>query len=94
MTDETGYGVLTDAQWAELSRASWLGQRKGHPLGVQCVDCLVDGSVERIGVREGLMGEVMCLEIAPDAFDVIQVRRIFGQPFDGEPVRAGGQRCA
>src|SRR5271157_3869996 len=38
------------------------------------------------------MRQMMRLEIAPDGFDVVQFRRILGQPLDGEPVRAGGQR--
>jgi hypothetical protein len=38
------------------------------------------------------MRQMMRLEIAPDGFDVVQFRRILGQPLDGEPVRSGGQR--
>src|SRR4051812_49374127 len=41
---------------------------------------------------KGLMGEMVCLQVMPDAFNVIQLRRVFGQPLDGEPVSAGGQR--
>ena len=41
---------------------------------------------------EGLMGEVMGLEVVPDHLDVVQFRRVFWQPLDGEPVCAGGQR--
>ena len=36
----------------------------------------MDGLVKRVGVDEGLVGEVMGLEIAPDRLDVIE----FGQP--------------
>ena len=49
------------------------------------------GAVECGGVGEGLMGEVMRLEVAPDHFDVIEFGGVFGQPLDCEPVRAGGQ---
>src|SRR5580698_6427909 len=35
---------------------------------------------------------MMRLEVAPDSLDVVQFRRVFGQPFDGEPMDAGGQR--
>ncbi len=51
----------------------------------------MDGLIERVGIDEGLVGEIMRLEIAPDGFDVIQLRGVFGQPFDGEPVGTGGQ---
>ena len=54
----------------------------------------MDGSVERVGVGEGLVGEVMGLEIVPDGFDVVQLGRIFGQPLDGQPVSTGGQCCS
>ena len=39
------------------------------------------------------MGEMMRLEVAPDGLDVVQFRGVFGQPLDGEPMRAGGERC-
>ena len=42
-----------------LSRDSLAGQRKHHALGIACLHSLEDGSVERIGVGEGLMGEVV-----------------------------------
>ena len=45
-----------------------------------------------VKISEGLMRQMMRLEIAPDGFDVVQFWRILGQPLDGEPVRAGGQR--
>src|SRR6186713_98101 len=48
--------------------------------------------IELVRISEGLMREMMCLEVMPDAFDVVQFGRIFGQPLDSEPVGAGGQR--
>ena len=75
-----------------LSRDSWLGQRKGDTLVIQIIYRLVDCAVECIAVGEGLMGEMVRLEIMPDDFDVVQLRRILGQPLDGEPVSTGGQR--
>ena len=51
----------------------------------------MDGSVESVGVGEGLVGEVMGLEVAPDRLDVIEFGRVLGQPFHGQPVRPGGQ---
>ena len=51
----------------------------------------MDGLFERGGVGEGLVGEVIGFEIVPDRLDIIEFGRILGQPFDGEPVGAGGQ---
>lgn len=52
----------------------------------------MDRPIELVRISEGLMREMMCLEVMPDAFDVVQFGRIFGQPLDSEPVGAGGQR--
>ena len=51
----------------------------------------MDGLVEGGDVREGLVGEVMGLKIAPDGLDFIEFGGVFRQPLDGEPVCAGGQ---
>ena len=53
-------------------------------LPIEAVDRTVDGAVEIVGVDEGAIGEVMAFEVAPGMFDLVQLRRIFGQPFDGE----------
>ncbi len=66
----------------------------GDALAVEIDDGVMDGLVERGDVCEGLVGEVMGLEIAPDRFDFIEFRGVFRQPFDGEPVGAGGEGCA
>ena len=42
-------------------------------------------------MSEGLVGEVMGLEVSPDRLDVVEFGRVLGQPFDGQPVRPGGQ---
>ncbi|HUC16576.1 MAG TPA: hypothetical protein VMA37_02690 [Acetobacteraceae bacterium] len=39
------------------------------------------------------MGEMMRLEVPPDAFDVIEFESIFWKPLDGEPMGANGERC-
>ena len=65
-----------------LSRDSLLGQRILLSFGVQSLDGVVDGAVEGFGVGEGVMGEVMGFEVAPDGFDVVEFRCVFGQPFD------------
>ena len=51
----------------------------------------MDGLVERGGVGEGLVGEMMSLKVAPDELDIVEFGRVFRQPFGGEPVCAGGQ---
>ena len=56
------------------------------------IDCLVDGAVEGIGVSEGLMREMLCFEVTPDGLDVVQLRRILGEPLDSEPM--GGPASA
>ena len=63
----------------------------GDALAVEIGDGVMDGLVERGGVGEGLVGEMMGLEVAPDELDIVEFGRVFGQPFDGEPVCAGGQ---
>jgi hypothetical protein len=70
---------------------SWHGQRIGDALAVEIDDGVMDGLVEGGNVCEGLVGEVMGLEIAPGRLDFIEFGGVFRQPLDGEPVCAGGQ---
>jgi hypothetical protein len=60
-------------------------------LCVECGDRVVDGAVEVLGAGEGLLGQMMLLQIAPEGLDVVQLRGVFRQPFDGEPVRPLGE---
>jgi hypothetical protein len=39
---------------------------------------LVDGAVEVVGVCEGLMGQMVSLEVVPDEFDVVQFGGVLG----------------
>ena len=55
---------------------------------VEFLDGCVDGLVEGVDIGEGLMGEVMRLEVVPNDFDTVEFWGVFGQPLDGEPVRA------
>src|SRR5882757_2076426 len=55
---------------------------------VEVLDGCVDGLVERGDIGEGLMGEMMRLEVVPDDFDVVELWGVLWQPLDGEPVRA------
>src|SRR3954467_15566744 len=77
-----------------LSSSSVVGQRMAVSLGVERSNRLVDGAVEVIRAGERLMSEVMPLEVAPDPFNVVELRGVFRQPLDGEPVGALGERGA
>lgn len=50
---------------------------------------LLDGGLDCGGelgcVFEGAVGEVVPLEVAPAPFDGVQLRRVPGQPLDGDP---------
>ena len=77
-----------------LSSNSVIGQRMAVSLGVELSNRFVDGAVEVIRTVERLMSEVMPLQVAPETLDVVQLRSIFRQPLDGEPVCALGERGA
>src|SRR6202020_1450213 len=82
--DRVGWAFTFVAAAYNLSRDSQFGQRIRGPLAVEICDGVVDGVVERDGVGEGLVGEVMGLEVAPDRLDVIEFGRVFRQPLDSE----------
>src|SRR5918998_5919191 len=67
-------------------------------LVVETGDSVRDGALERVGIGEGTIGEIMLLEVAPASLDVIQLGGVFRQPFEGEPgsrgKRAGCQLAA
>src|SRR5215210_7377751 len=63
-------------------------------FGIEFPDGVVDGAVEVIRAGERLMSEVMPLQVAPETLDIVQLRSIFRQPLDGEPVSARGERGA
>src|SRR3954451_6485117 len=77
-----------------LSSSSVVGQRMAVSLGVERSNRFVDGAVEVIRAGERLMSEVMPLQVAPETLDIVQLRSIFRQPLDGEPVGARGERGA
>src|SRR4051794_26880552 len=70
----------------------------GLLLVVETGDSVRDGVGESIGIGEGVVGELMLLEVAPGSLDVIQFGGVFRQPFEGEPgalgERAGCQLAA
>ena len=76
---------------ASLSSDSLVGQRMAVSFGIEFHDGLVDGAVEVIRAGERLMSEVMPLQVAPENLDVVQLRRVFRQPLDREPVGALGE---
>ena len=67
-------------------------QRICVSFDVQSVDGVVDGAVENFCVCEGLMGEIMGFEVAPNGFDVVEFGRVFGQPLDAQPMGAHRER--
>ena len=46
---------------------------------------------EVFDIDEGLVGEVVTLQVAPGEFDVVEFGCVFGQPLDREP-GTGGER--
>src|SRR4051812_20965839 len=74
-----------------LSSNSVVGQRMAVSLGVELSNRFVDGAVEVIRTVERLMSEVVPLQVAPETLDVVQLRSIFRQPLDREPVGALGE---
>src|SRR5215469_17162589 len=52
----------------------------------------MDGFIENVRVGKGLVSQMMGLEVAPDNLDVIELRGIFRQPLEGEPVGTFGKR--
>src|SRR3954467_14732612 len=77
-----------------LSSNSVVGQRMAVSFGIEFHHGVLDGAVEVLRSREGLMGEVMPLQVAPETLDVVQLRSVFRQPLDPEPVGALGERGA
>ena len=54
-----------------LSRDSRLGQRNDCTLAVQVFDCLVNGAIESGDVSEGLMSQIVRLQVVPDDLDIV-----------------------
>src|SRR4051794_8898177 len=63
-------------------------------LVVEAIDDTMDDAAESFGIGEGMVGEIMLLEVAPTPLDVVQLGGVFRQPFEGEPrARGEGARC-
>src|SRR5215212_6490403 len=65
----------------------------GLSLVVEAGGRLMDGAVESVDIGEGVVGELMLLEITPASFDVVQFGGVFRQPFEGEPGARGERLC-
>ena len=70
----------------------------GLSLVVEAGDSVRAGAFESVGIGEGMIGQIMLLEVAPASLDVVQLGGVFRQPLDGEPgtlgKRAGCQLTA
>jgi hypothetical protein len=73
---------LGGAAKAELSSHLLVVPRMAVSFGVERDDGLMDRAVEVIRAGEGLVSQVMPLQVAPDPFDVVQLRSVFRQPLD------------
>src|SRR4051794_2890163 len=63
--------------------------RPGMTLAVEGVNSSMDGEIELDGVAEGAVGQVVALQVAPGALDVVQLRRVLREPLDREPGARG-----
>jgi hypothetical protein len=57
-----------------LSSDSLVGQRMAVSFGIEFHDSFMDGAVEVIRAGEGVMSEMMPLQVAPENLDVVQLR--------------------
>src|SRR4051794_3292122 len=85
-------GTAPCGSWTRLSVLSSSGDGRARPgmaLAVEGVNSPVDGEIELDGVAEGAVGQVVALQVAPGALDVVQLRRVLREPFDREPGARG-----
>src|SRR5689334_6814421 len=74
-----------------LSSSSMVSQRMVASFGIEFPDGVVDGLIEVVRSGEGLVSEVMPLQVAPEALDIGQLRSVFRQPLDREPMSPRGE---
>src|SRR3954465_110226 len=77
-----------------LSSSSMVSQRMAASFGIEFPDGVVDGLIEVVRSGEGLVSEVMPLQVAPETLDIVQLRSVFRQPLDPEPMSPLGERGA
>jgi hypothetical protein len=63
-------------------------------LAIELHDSLMNGLIEVLWSREGLVSEMMTLQVAPEFFEVVELGRVFRKPLDREPVSPLGKRGA
>src|SRR5437764_11592590 len=71
-----------------------VGQRMAASFGIEFPDGIMDGLIEVVRSGEGLVCEVMPLQVAPETLDIVQLRSVFRQPLDREPVGTRGKGAA
>src|SRR3954447_22825301 len=74
-----------------LSSSSMVSQRMAASFGIEFPDGVVDRLIEVVRSGEGLVSEVMPLQVAPETLDIVQLRRVFRQPLDPEPMSPLGE---
>src|SRR5829696_6933498 len=74
-----------------LSSDLLVGPRMGVSFAIELHNSFMDIAVEILRTIERLMSEVMTLQIAPENLDVVELRRVFRQPLNPEPVGAFGE---
>ncbi len=74
-----------------LSSRLLVDPRMAVSFGIELHDSFMDGAVEVIRAGEGLVSEVMPLQVAPENLDVVQLWSIVRQPRDREPVGPLGE---
>src|SRR5689334_8658172 len=60
-----------------LSSSLMVSQRIAASFGIECPDGVVDGLIEVAWSGEGLVSEVMPLQVAPETLDIVQLRSGF-----------------
>src|SRR3954467_15955948 len=65
----------------------------GLSLVIETGDSIGDGAFESVGIGEGMIGELMLLEVAPASLDIVEFGSVFRQPFEGQPGARGERLC-
>ena len=76
-----------------LSSDSLIVTHLGLSFLIEFEDGVVDGQFEVFDGLESLVGEEVALEVSPGSLDVVEFRRIFWQPLDGQPGSFGERRA-
>ena len=66
-----------DRPYKALSSHLPVGPRMAASFGIELHDSFVDGTIKVVRAGEGLVSEVMPLQVAPDPFNVVQLGSVF-----------------